>query len=67
MEIKVCGLKYFSIISEITQLDVNYIGLIFYNKSLRFVNGSLSFDEARQINPKVKKVGVFVDETVYAI
>lgn len=67
MKIKVCGLRHFKNISEITQLDIDYVGLIFYNRSARFINGSLSFDEARQIDPKVKKVGVFVNESMDSI
>ena len=67
MKIKVCGLKYLSNIVDITETGVDFIGMIFYNKSPRYVNGSLSFDEARQINSNVKKVGVFVNENSYSV
>ena len=63
MKIKVCGLKYLSNISEITQTGVDLVGMIFYKGSPRYVNGSLSFDEARQINSEVKKVSSLKTES----
>jgi phosphoribosylanthranilate isomerase len=67
MKIKVCGLKHSSNITEIAETGIDFVGMIFYKKSVRYVNGSLSFDEARQINSKVKKVGVFVNENPYSV
>ena len=65
MKIKVCGLKDFLNIKEISESDADFVGIIFYEKSPRFVNGSLSFDQAREIN--TKKVGVFVNESAYSV
>jgi phosphoribosylanthranilate isomerase len=65
MKIKVCGLKDIKNIKKVTEAGIDFVGMIFYNKSPRFVNDSLSFDEARQIN--TKKVGVFVNEPLYSV
>lgn len=67
MQLKVCGLKYFENIEGVIQLEVDYVGFIFHKESPRFVNGSISFDEARQIPKSIKKVGVFVNENTYSI
>ena len=67
MKIKVCGLKHYQNIKSISELDIDFIGLIFYKKSQRYINQNLSFDEVRAIPNSVKKVGVFVDEDDYAI
>jgi phosphoribosylanthranilate isomerase len=65
MVIKVCGLKYYENIKEICLAGADLIGLIFYKDSPRYVNGSLDFDEIRNI--PVNKVGVFVDENMYSV
>ena len=67
MKIKVCGLKYVTNISEIIETGIDFVGMIFYKGSPRFVNGSLSFEEARKIDSRVKKVGVFVNENSYSV
>lgn len=67
MKIKVCGLKHQSNIEELMQSPIDYMGIIFYNKSPRFVDGNLSFDFMRSIPKHIKKVGVFVNETSYSI
>lgn len=67
MKVKVCGLKYQSNIEELIQLPIDYMGLIFYEKSPRFVNINLGFDFIRTIPKHIKKVGVFVNENSYSI
>lgn len=67
MKVKVCGLKHYSNISDVVLSGADYVGLIFYKNSPRYVNGALSFDEARQIDRKAKKVGVFVNEELYSV
>ena len=67
MKVKVCGLKHYANISDVVRSGADYVGLIFYKNSPRYVNDALSFDEARQIDGKVKKVGVFVNEDMYSI
>jgi phosphoribosylanthranilate isomerase len=58
MLIKVCGMRNPENINSISSLNVDYIGMIFYEKSPRFVTDTL---ESEHFNGK-KKVGVFVNE-----
>ena len=63
--IKVCGMKYPENIKDVVNLDINWMGMIFYDKSPRCVG-----DDAIAALPytdKVKKVGVFVDDTAQNI
>ena len=60
MKIKVCGMRDAENISELVKLKPEFIGFIFYNKSKRFVSdfSQVDFPEG------IKKVGVFVNETI---
>jgi len=58
MKLKVCGLKYKENIEQIAQLNVDYMGFIFYPKSKRYVGEKF---EIPVIGNKIKKVGVFVN------
>jgi phosphoribosylanthranilate isomerase len=56
MKLKICGMKYSENIQEVAQLQPDYLGFIFYEKSPRFFKGEIP------ILPKsTQKVGVFVD------
>ncbi len=61
MEIKVCGMREMGNIQKlVTTVKPDWMGLIFYEKSPRYV----SMDEAGQIAEiGISKVGVFVDES----
>lgn len=59
LQLKVCGMKYLDNIRELTQIQPNFIGLIFHEKSPRNVNGIFSEKIAKDIS----LVGVFVNET----
>ena len=48
-------------------MPIDYIGIIFYKKSPRFIDANLSFDFMRTIPKHIKKVGVFVNENSYSI
>jgi phosphoribosylanthranilate isomerase len=62
MKIKVCGMKYPANILEISRLPIDFMGLIFYEKSPRYA-GALS-PEALQVLPaSILKTGVFVNAT----
>lgn len=61
--VKVCGLTQLSQIQELINLEVDFLGFIFYEKSPRFVLNHLSLEEISQINHS-GKVGVFVNETI---
>jgi phosphoribosylanthranilate isomerase len=57
MKIKVCGMKYPDNISELALLPIDYIGLIFYSKSPRYIDNGGIPDTIQ------KKVGVFVNSS----
>ncbi len=63
MLFKICGLKNIDTIKCCEKNKVNYFGMIFYNKSPRYI----SFNEALKLveyskRIKIKPVGVFVNE-----
>ena len=57
MIIKVCGMRYEENIRQLEQLDIDWMGFIFYSESPRFVGPKVSY-----LPKKVKKIGVFVDQ-----
>ncbi|MDX6183388.1 phosphoribosylanthranilate isomerase [Flavobacterium sp. Fl-77] len=59
MKLKICGMKYPDNILEVGSLLPDYMGFIFWEKSARYCNG-----EIPELIKTIKKVGVFVDETV---
>ncbi|HCE55964.1 MAG: phosphoribosylanthranilate isomerase [Lutibacter sp.] len=63
MKIKVCGMRDKENISGLLALKPDYIGFIFYDKSKRFV---ADFPQI-EIPSTIKKVGVFVNETIEEI
>ena len=67
MLIKVCGLNNPNNIFALSKLNINFMGFIFYQNSVRYFNNALSFDEARQLPKNIKKVGVFVNEPIYDV
>ena len=59
MLVKVCGLKDEKNINDVSNLDIDFMGLIFYKNSKRF------FDKDYLVKKNNKKiVGVFVNETI---
>ena len=64
MKIKVCGLKYQENIFDIASLSPDYLGFIFYDKSLRYVDNELNIELLNQLPKRIHKVGVFVNETI---
>lgn len=61
MKVKVCGLKYFDNIQEIIKLEVDFIGFVFYNKSIRYVEECENIEYLSSIVSDIHKVGVFVN------
>lgn len=55
-------MNYEENISEVAQLQPDYLGFIFYEKSSRFFDGVIP-----ELPESIKKVGVFVDERVEVI
>jgi phosphoribosylanthranilate isomerase len=57
MKLKICGMKYQENILEVAELQPDYLGFIFYEKSPRYFDGVIP-----KLQDNIKKVGVFVDE-----
>ncbi|MDR1683194.1 MAG: phosphoribosylanthranilate isomerase [Candidatus Symbiothrix sp.] len=60
MKIKVCGMKYPDNILELSRLSIDFMGLIFYEKSSRCV-GELSPEALHVLPSSIQKAGVFVN------
>lgn len=60
MIIKVCGMKNPDNIKELGQLPIDYMGMIFYEKSPRFVD-RLTVTDLYTLPKDIKRVGVFVN------
>lgn len=63
VKLKICGMKFPNNILEICTLNPDYIGFIFWDKSLR----RFEDNEIIKIPENIKKVGVFVNETIEEI
>jgi len=61
LKLKVCGLTKLDQIQELINLDVDFLGFIFYEKSPRYVLDHLNLNQISEI-PHLQKVGVFVNE-----
>lgn len=59
MKLKVCGMKYHENIADVTALQPDYLGFIFYEKSARFVQSTTP-----KVSKNIKKTGVFVDASL---
>lgn len=57
--IKVCGMREEQNISDLEKLDIDWMGMIFWSGSKRFVSRPPS-----RLPQRVKKVGVFVDASL---
>lgn len=61
LQVKICGMRDPQNIKEIENLSPDFIGFIFYPLSKRFVGVDFKMP---LINSAIKKVGVFVNDTV---
>lgn len=59
MKLKICGMKYQDNINEVAALQPDFLGFIFHEPSRRHFDGRIP-----ELSEDIKKVGVFVDETV---
>jgi phosphoribosylanthranilate isomerase len=62
MKFKVCGMNISENILDVAELKPNYMGFIFWKKSLRYLK-----TEIPNIDSEIKKTGVFVDESIHVI
>ncbi len=63
VKLKICGMKYPENIQEIAALKPDYLGFIFWDQSIR----KMDFETLPKIPLNIKKVGVFVDESIHEI
>lgn len=61
-KLKICGMKFFENILEVSALQPDYLGFIFYEKSARFFE-----DEIPNLPKSIQKVGVFVNDNFESI
>jgi phosphoribosylanthranilate isomerase len=61
MRIKICGMREAGNLLAIADLNPDFLGFIFYEKSARYVREVLAADVVRSLPQSICKVGVFVD------
>lgn len=61
MNIKVCGITNFKQMQQLDALNVDFVGLIFYKNSPRFIANKLNKNDVKKADFDFKKVGVFVN------
>ena len=66
LKLKVCGMRDPENIKELVELRPDFIGFIFYKKSPRY-DTHLNEDVVSRIPISIKKVGVFVNESLDSI
>ena len=66
IKLKVCGLTKLDQIVELMQINIDFLGFIFYEKSPRYVLNALTLNEIKSIQHR-GKVGVFVNENIPTI
>ena len=63
IKLKICGMKEIENIKEISALNPDYLGFIFWEKSKR----NMTLDAIPELPETIKKVGVFVDASIQEI
>jgi len=61
MKLKVCGITTLEQLQQLQELQVDYAGLIFYEKSKRYAHEKLQAQASEIRKLAIKKVGVFVN------
>lgn len=67
MKLKVCGITQYDQLLQLNRLGVDFAGLIFYEKSKRFVGDKLRSHASEIRELQIKKVGVFVNSDIETI
>ncbi|MDR0812096.1 MAG: phosphoribosylanthranilate isomerase [Paludibacter sp.] len=63
LKIKICGMRDADNIMKISALKPNYLGFVFYPKSPRYA-ANVNPEVLRKIPSDIKKIGVFVNESL---
>lgn len=64
MKIKVCGMRESNNIRQLELLRPDFMGFIFYPPSSRFAGDMLDEELVKKLDPRIEKVGVFVNESL---
>lgn len=67
LQLKVCGMRQAANIQELLALKPDFLGFIFYPKSVRFVGSAFPPTFLKNIPVTTRKVGVFVNEAYESI
>ena len=63
MKLKVCGMRYPDNLLQVSQLEPDYLGFIFYETSPRYMVDTLSSEAVRSLPSGIQRVGVFLNAT----
>ena len=63
-KIKLCGLSRLEDIETVNGLKPEFIGFVFYKKSIRYVDLDKAAELKKKLDPDIKAVGVFIDEAI---
>lgn len=63
LRLKICGIKFKQNMLQVAEVLPDYMGFIFYPRSRRFMLETLLPSDLSLLPAKIKKVGVFVNET----
>ena len=64
MNIKICGITQLKQLQQLDALDIDFVGLNFYKESPRYVIGKISHEDVKNGDFDIKKVGLFVNESL---
>lgn len=64
MNIKVCGITQLKQLEHLDAMEIEFVGLNFYKESPRYVVGKISAESIRDGDFDIKKIGVFVNESI---
>lgn len=67
LKVKICGLKFPHNISQLVEINPDYMGFIFYPHSKRYCEGFFEAEFMDTIPSNILKVGIFVNESVETI
>ena len=62
MKVKLCGMYRPEDITYVNEVQPDYVGFVFYEKSHRAVTAKQAREFRKNLDPKIRTVGVFVDE-----